>query len=125
MRSTGFILAMAMSLNCFNSVGAETKLKPTRPASANVWTTAVVVKPKPKPDRVRPRPRPKRVPLLTLEWRVVKHLGGGEQVETNPKTIFHTGDQVRVAMKTNQDGYLYVIRHNEGQDGEILFPDSR
>ena len=38
---------------------------------------------------------------------------------------FHTGDQLRLAVTANQEGYLYVIYQKENQDGLVMFPDSR
>lgn len=95
--------------------------------SSLVWDKPVTVTRKEKPKHIAPRPRPKveRAPLLTLQWRVLKRGEGGTAIETNPTTTFHTGDQLRLAIKANQDGYLYIIHHSEGQEGTLIFPDSR
>jgi hypothetical protein len=45
--------------------------------------------------------------------------------ETNPGTVFHTGDRIQIKIKPNQEGYLYIIQSTEGEDGQIIFPDSR
>lgn len=94
--------------------------------SSLVWDRPVTVKRVAKPKRiVQPRRKVQQVPLLTLQWRVLKRAPDGIGIETNPNTIFHTGDRLRLAVKANQDGYLYIIHHSEGQDGTIIFPDSR
>lgn len=91
----------------------------------------VKIQRKAKPNRVRkptPRPRPRvvQVPLLKLQWRVLKVREDGTDEETSPIAVFHTGDRLRLAVKANQDGYLYII-HQESptSPGQIIFPDSR
>jgi hypothetical protein len=88
----------------------------------SVWTRKV--------DIVRPAPPGKRrqvirAPQLTLEWRIFKRSADGEPEETSPNTVFHTGDHLQVRIRPNQDGYIHIIQANEGEDGEMLFPDSR
>ncbi|KAF0249483.1 MAG: hypothetical protein FD167_1113 [bacterium] len=94
--------------------------------SSLVWDKPVVVKRVSKPTRkpVAHR-RVERVPLLTLEWRMLKRNNDGTSQETNPNAIFHTGDRIRLAIKANQNVYLYIVHHSQGQDGTIIFPDSR
>jgi hypothetical protein len=80
-----------------------------------------------KPGR-RPSPRRRPVmqtPLLTIQYRLIKNGDNGEFLDTSPSTVFFTGDQVKIAITANQDGYLYIIHNTQGQDGELVFPDSR
>ncbi|MEW6730055.1 MAG: DUF4384 domain-containing protein [Acidobacteriota bacterium] len=93
--------------------------------SSLVWDKPQNIKRVGKPKRAKPRVHVEHVPLLTLEWRVLKRNDGGSGQETNPKSIFHTGDRLRLVVKANQPGYLYIIHNSEGQDGTLLFPDSR
>lgn len=95
--------------------------------SSLVWDKPVVVKRVAKPTRrVKPhRHIVEHVPLLTLEWRILKRNNDGTSQETNPSSMFHTGDRLRLAVKANQNAYLYIIHHSEGQDGSLIFPDSR
>lgn len=86
---------------------------------------------KAKPNRVRKpttrrRQRVVQAPLLKLQWRVLKVREDGTDEETSPIAVFHTGDRLRLAVKANQDGYLYII-HQESptSPGQIIFPDSR
>src|SRR6185503_15161119 len=73
------------------------------------------------------------VPPLRLEWRVLKVrcLAGGQQEEVSPLATFNYNDRLRLAIKANQTGYLYIINETEGDDGRIvygpkqIFPDSR
>ena len=95
--------------------------------SSIVWDKPVEVKRvvKPKRETTRRRPKIERTPLLTIQWRVLKRNPDGTELETNPTTMFHTGDRLRLAITPNQEGYLYIIHHSEGRDGAIIFPDSR
>lgn len=100
------------------------------PAQTNklVWDKDVAtVKRVAKPGR-KPSPRRKPVmqaPLLTIQYRLIKRADGGDFSDTSPSTVFFTGDQVKIAITPNQDGYLYIIHNTEGQDGQLVFPDSR
>jgi hypothetical protein len=94
--------------------------------SSLVWDKPVTVKRVSKPTRkATPRHHVEKVPLLTLEWRILKRNNDGSVQETNPISVFHTGDRLRLAIKANQNAYLYIIHHSEGQDGTLIFPDSR
>lgn len=100
--------------------------------SATTWDKPQQVKRQVKPKRVY-RPRPKyRVrpavqlsPLLTVQYRVLIRRPNGTAGESSIASVFHTGDKLRLGVTANQDGFLYVIHQKEGQDGVIMFPDSR
>lgn len=81
---------------------------------------------KPSPRRKVKRAPVEQVPLLSLQMRVLKLNKDGTQDETNPIATFFAGDLLRLAVRANQDGYLYII-HQSGpdKDGKIIFPDSR
>lgn len=65
-------------------------------------------------------------PLLSLQWRLFKVKPDGTQEETNPIGKFYPGDFLRLAVKTNQSGYLYIVHQSaKDGDGQIIFPDSR
>lgn len=90
-------------------------------------------KPRRKPRRPRAKPTPKRprvvekVPLLAVQYRILKVANDGVMEETNASlNTFFAGDRLRLAVKANQDGYLYVIHQpGKGMDGQIIFPQSR
>ena len=89
----------------------------------DVQTVKRVVKPGRKPS---PRRRPViQAPLLTIQYRLIKRAEGGGFGDTSPSTVFFSGDQVKIAITPNQDGYLYIIHNTEGRDGQLVFPDSR
>jgi hypothetical protein len=79
-----------------------------------------------KPTRRSSKAKPvERAPLLKLEWRLYKVLADGSDEETGPDT-FQRGDRLRLAVRTNQDGYLYVIhQRTPAAPGEVVFPDSK
>jgi hypothetical protein len=97
-----------------------------------------VPKPEPKPTRRAPAPRrappPARrveppapsAPLLSVQYRVLKINPDNTQVEVSPVTVFNRGDRVRIAVKANQDVYLYVVNQKAaGQSGRVVIPDSQ
>jgi hypothetical protein len=92
-----------------------------------IWDKPVDIKRVAKPYRQSPNPTPKylRAPLLTLQWRILKHKIYDQFEEVHPQTVFKTGDQIKIGVTVNQSGYLYMISQVRGQDGFILFPDSR
>ncbi|HXD33102.1 MAG TPA: DUF4384 domain-containing protein [Pyrinomonadaceae bacterium] len=100
--------------------------------SSTTWDKPQQVQRQAKPKRVyRPRrrsgPRPKfqAVPFLTVQYRVVIKRPNGAEGESSLASVFHPGDQLRLGVTANQDGYLYVVYQKEGEDGVIMFPDSR
>jgi hypothetical protein len=100
-------------------------------SSPDVWRDPVYTPPpKPGPKPGPKKPRPPKVPRLTFEWRILQCSPDGVDREVSPEKIFHTGDHWRLAIKTNQTGYLYVINQTEGPNGATIygpkqiFPDS-
>jgi len=78
------------------------------------------------PARARTAPTVERAALLTLQWRIVKFKEDGYQEETSGGATFMPNDKIRLAVKANQGGYLYIIRQNTpGAEGQLLFPDKR
>src|ERR1044072_6192135 len=120
MRTRLLIAVVACGLLTFsNSIAQTDKL---------VWDKDVsVVKRVAKPGRnPGPRRRPvMQAPLLTIQYRLIKRAEGGGFSDTSPSTVFFTGDQVKIAITPNQDGYLYIINNTQGSDGQLVFPDSR
>lgn len=115
----GFLLALLLS-------GGQTA------RAQDEWNAVVPVVRKPTGRPRTKRPGPKRPPavreqlrLLSVQWRILKVEPKGAE-EVNPMTVFNPGDRLRLAVKTNQDGFLYIIHQGRAdQPGQILFPDSR
>ena len=92
------------------------------PESPSVWTNVTTIERRASTGRRR---QIIRKPLLTLEWRIMMEREDLEPEEVSPQTIFHTGDRIQLRVKPNQDGYLTIIQNTEGDDGDVVFPDSR
>jgi hypothetical protein len=61
--------------------------------------------------------------LLQIQWHLLRRGDGNRPEVVNPQMEFPTGEQVRLAVTANQDGYLYIVNQPEGKDGVLLFPD--
>ncbi|HXG67025.1 MAG TPA: DUF4384 domain-containing protein [Blastocatellia bacterium] len=94
---------------------------------AKLWYATATINRKEKPNRKRKTSGPikKRVKasLLTLQWHLLKRGDGNVKEPVDPNLEFETGDQIKLAITANQDGYLYIINQEEGKDGILLFPD--
>jgi hypothetical protein len=75
--------------------------------------------------RIRVRPKVELAPLLTVQYRVLIKRPNGTEGESSVASVFHPGDQLKLGVTANQDGFLYIVYQKEGQDGVIQFPDSR
>lgn len=63
------------------------------------------------------------VPLLAAQFRLLTVDKDGKEIETNPLAAFTPADRLRLSVKTNQRGYLYIIRQlSPESEGEIIFP---
>ncbi|MEP6904036.1 MAG: DUF4384 domain-containing protein [Actinomycetota bacterium] len=64
-----------------------------------------------------------QVPLLAAQLRLLTVDKEGKETEVNPIAAFTPNDRLRMSIKANQSGYLYVIRQAAPEaDGEIIFP---
>ena len=100
--------------------------------NATTWDKPQQVQRQEKPKRVyRPttkakvRPKVQLAPLLTVQYRVLIKRPDGTSGEASAASVFHAGDQLRLGVTANQDGFLYVIYQQENQDGLVMFPDTR
>lgn len=63
------------------------------------------------------------VPLLAVQLKLLLVNRDGSESEVNPLASFNQNDRVRLSVKTNQRGFLYIIRQKSPEDeGEIIFP---
>jgi hypothetical protein len=71
------------------------------------------------------RPRPVRIkaPLLTMRWQffVAGEETNEESIDPSRRT-FVDGELVRIAVRVNQSGYVYVINHTVKRDNSIEGP---
>lgn len=105
---------------------------PARPAVAPaVEATAA---PKASPPPAAPAPARKDiVPVayspaaekpLGLRYSFLRHTGGDEYREVDPDTVFHSGDRIRVAAQSNDEGYLYIVMKGTSGTWKVLFPSA-
>ena len=59
---------------------------------------------------------------LGLRYAVLKKLSDGTYQEISPDSIFHAGDQIRLSLMSNQEGYLYVIEQGSSGNWVPLYP---
>lgn len=74
-----------------------------------------------------PKPAAKRIqePLLAVQLRLMLVNKDGSESEVNPQATFTPSDRLRLSVKANQRGFLYIIRQKSPEEeGEIIFPTS-
>lgn len=60
---------------------------------------------------------------LGLRYAVLKVLSGGGQVEVRPDTAFLAGDAIRLEIKSNKPGFLYIIQQTSRGTWTSLYPE--
>ncbi len=92
---------------------------------AALWYAKAPIKRVKKPNHNTGAVSSKRVTasLLTIQWHLMKRLDGNRPEIVDPRQMLKTGDQIKLSLTANQDGYLYIINQPEGKDGVLLFPD--
>lgn len=71
----------------------------------------------------KPSEKTENVPLLAVQLRLLMVSKDGGDVEVNPQAPFTPEDRLRLSLKANQRGYLYIIRQSSPEaEGEIIFP---
>ncbi len=102
------------------------------PASTSHRTASIpsvpshVVKPEPSVnvvDRTTMEKVSQNAPL-GLRYAVLKKLSDGTYQEISPDSVFHAGDEIRLSLMSNQDGYLYVIEQGSSGKWVPLYPAS-
>jgi hypothetical protein len=112
---------------------AKTTIRPkAKPVSKKVnvtrRVTIVRVEKKSRSNYRKNRPvkkvvRTVQVPLLAAQLRLLSVDKEGKETEVAPFVAFTPNDRLRMSIKANQTGYLYVIRQASPEaDGEIIFP---
>ena len=91
-----------------------------------LWDAPVQVSRPAKPKTGRkPRPKPvkpvEETPLLTLKYQVLMRGDGGAAQRVDAvKTEFKVGDQLKLAVTPNQDGFLYIVHHSVDNNNKII-----
>jgi hypothetical protein len=113
--------------------------KPAAPAPPAVAAEASTVAPKASPPPAVPGKlngdfsgtpaRTDIVPVsyspekpLGLRYSFLRNAGGDEYREVDPDTVFHSGDRIRVAAQSNDEGYLYIVIKGASGSWKVLFP---
>lgn len=95
------------------------------------WDDPVKIKRQPSAPNRKPAPRrvkrtvatEERAPLLTVQWRLLKFTDDGLRKVVSVDETFTVQDRLLLAVKANQNGYLYIIRQpTADRDGQLLFP---
>lgn len=60
-----------------------------------------------------------------LRYRLMQRLESGREVEVDPETIFHSGDNVRFVFESNIEGHLYIVQRGSSGNWTVLFPNPR
>ncbi|MGI8787987.1 MAG: hypothetical protein ACR2HG_09535 [Pyrinomonadaceae bacterium] len=64
-----------------------------------------------------------QAPLLAIQLKLLLVNRDGSESEVNPIATFTPLDRLRLSVKANQRGFLYIIRQKSPEeDGEIIFP---
>jgi hypothetical protein len=112
---------MALSILMAQSLfaGAAQKKSPL------VWERPVTVKrvSKPYTKPAKPLKAEQLAPLLTLQWHLLLRGNGNVPQPVDSSQVFETGDQLKLSITTNQDGFLYVINQTNGMPGVVIFPN--
>jgi hypothetical protein len=82
---------------------------PARPARADIVPAAY----SPSPDKP-----------LGLRYSLVRNTGGDEYREVDADTVFRSGDRIRVAVESNDTGYLYIAMKGSSGSWKVLFPSA-
>ena len=62
-------------------------------------------------------------PLLALQLRLMLVGADNSEAEVNPQGVYTPDDRLRLSVKANQRGYLYVVRQRKpDEEGELIFP---
>lgn len=76
-----------------------------------------------KNAKTKPVVKSVQVPLLAVQFRLLLVNPDGSEVEANPLASFTQRDRLRLSVKANQPGFLYIIRQrSQDEEGEIIFP---
>lgn len=59
---------------------------------------------------------------LGLRYSLLLRGADGSYTETSPDTTFHSGDQLRLSIMSNEPGYLYVIQQGSSGNWSPIFP---
>ncbi len=62
---------------------------------------------------------------IGLGYTLFMRDASGNPKRIDPSTNFRAGDHIRISLESNIDGYLYIFHTENGQNPQMLFPDTR
>ncbi|MBA2645635.1 MAG: DUF4384 domain-containing protein [Pyrinomonadaceae bacterium] len=62
---------------------------------------------------------------IGLGYTLYMRADNGDAVRVDPEKEFGAGDQIRVSLEANTDGYLYIFHTEDDRNPQMLFPDAR
>ncbi len=85
------------------------------------------------PAEAQSTPAEARVPILNtnlsqlqeymgIRYRITQLLEDCEQVPVDANSTFHAGDQIRLSLESNTDGYLYILNQGTSGSWNYIFP---
>ena len=85
------------------------------------------------PAREQTTPTEAPVPILNtnlsqvqeymgIRYRITQLLEDCEQVPVDANSTFHAGDQIRLSLESNADGYLYILNQGTSGSWNYIFP---
>ncbi len=129
MSRTIFVAALAAGAIFAESAAAQTGAKalfldptsgsgvaPVKPASSSAKKSTEARK------SVEPTPLAVNAGLM---YYIERQGPDGRVDRVNPTTIFHSGDKIRLQLKSNVAGRLVIAQRNADGSSGVLFPDSR
>jgi len=59
---------------------------------------------------------------LGLRYSVLQETAGGGVMETDPESVFRSGDRIRLAIEANERAHLYIVQRGSSGNWSLLFP---
>jgi hypothetical protein len=59
-----------------------------------------------------------------LQYQVLQVKPDGAEEDVDPRTVFRSGDRIRLSVQSNIDGHLYVVHRGASGRWGLLFPNS-
>jgi hypothetical protein len=108
---------------------AATPATPAPAKSQKAKDPVAKVKATPNPETTAARaPRPVTVPLtnaaynpLALRYSLLK-VTGNSDAEVDPTSVFRSGDRIRLSVRANSPGYLYIVNQGSSKRWNVMFP---
>src|SRR6267143_1083349 len=73
-------------------------------------------------DKTIKNPKTSAAAPLGLRYSILKQMSGGETLEVDPDSVFHSGDRIRLSIEANDNGYLYIVLRGSSGNWGLLFP---